>query len=231
MHGRRLLVVSERGHSYVDLDDMSAVKVGRAPENDVVVKDDMVSRRHCQIEKGPGGDFRVRDLKSFNGTYLNERRVRDEPLGLWDSVRVGRTRMILVERSESPAHESGELISPVRTEDADAAAAEDELAAAVKPQADASRTRSFMPGADGNISGLLSNPDIQSAIEEMVRRERENGERDLCRRLRDESAPPVLPDTPNLHLRARRWGPLDGGGDFYDVFRDARAEPQRDSGR
>src|SRR4051794_25952198 len=91
----RLIVVSERDHRFVDLSDQEC-GVGRAPENAIVVKDDMVSRKHCVIERA-GAGFRVRDLKSFNGTYLNGERVQDEQLKPWDSVRVGRTRIFFVE--------------------------------------------------------------------------------------------------------------------------------------
>ena len=46
----RLIVVSERDHRFIDLDGKEC-GVGRAPENMIVVKDDMVSRRHCVIER------------------------------------------------------------------------------------------------------------------------------------------------------------------------------------
>src|SRR4051812_19942250 len=98
----RLIVVSERDHRFLDLEEGKECGIGRAPENTIIVRDDRVSRRHCVIERRGGGG-RVRDLKSFNGTYLNGERVTDEPLKPWDSVRVGRTRMFYVEPATKSA--------------------------------------------------------------------------------------------------------------------------------
>ncbi|MGE0712376.1 MAG: SpoIIE family protein phosphatase [Planctomycetota bacterium] len=208
--GRRLVVVAERDHSFVDLDERSTVSIGRAPENDVVVKDDMVSRRHALIERDPGGALRVRDLKSFNGTYLNERRIRDEPLGLWDAVRVGRTKMFLVERDETP---SGEGAAPApQPASQPAAAAAPEPAQEERHEEAMSKTRTLDVGDAG---------EMRRVIDEIVRQERQALEREVSRRIRDESGPAVLASATGYRVRVRRDGPEDGGGDFFDVFRDA----------
>ncbi len=213
MANRRLVVVSERDHGYIDLDGRRVLTIGRAPENDVVVKDDMVSRRHCRIEAEPDGSFRVRDLKSFNGTYLNERRIRDEPLGLWDALRVGRTRMILVERAETPL---GQPRAAGRREP------ESEVAEAAAPEAEAEAARPEDMGATRtlDVADALASKEMRALIEGVVRNEREQLEQEICRRIRDESGPAVLGALSGHKVRARRIGPIDGGGDFYDVFRD-----------
>src|SRR5436190_22597181 len=53
----RLIVVSERDHRYVHLTDQE-VGVGGAPEDVIVVDDDMVARRHCAIEEAAQGSRR-----------------------------------------------------------------------------------------------------------------------------------------------------------------------------
>jgi DNA-binding NtrC family response regulator len=52
------------------------VRVGTAPDNDLVLRDDSVSRHHCELEPTPHG-VRVRDAGSTNGVLLGSARVRD----------------------------------------------------------------------------------------------------------------------------------------------------------
>ncbi len=61
--------------------------VGRE-EADIVLPDDSVSRRHATIHWN-GQAHVVTDLKSTNGTYVNECRVREHSLQLGDRVRFG----------------------------------------------------------------------------------------------------------------------------------------------
>ena len=217
MPGWRLIVVSEREHGFVDLPEAgsAAVGLGRAPDNDIVIKDDMASRKHAVIERDAEGTFRVRDLKSFNGTYLNERRIKDEPLGPWDAVRVGRTKVFLVERGEAapPAPVVGAALPPAPGPSAPGAPADGDG----PPEANATRTMDVSEG------GLLASREVRRVIDDLVRREREEVERETVRRLRDESAPAVLASIDGLVARARRFGSIDGGGDFYDVFTDPGA--------
>jgi hypothetical protein len=49
--------------------------VGRAPDNDVVVQDAYVSRRHCAILVHAGTGCELHDTASKNGTYLNGRKL------------------------------------------------------------------------------------------------------------------------------------------------------------
>jgi diguanylate cyclase (GGDEF)-like protein len=63
--------------------------IGRDGECAVAIADRTVSRRHALIEYRPGYGYRVTDLDSANGTYVNEVRVRTEALNDGSSVRVG----------------------------------------------------------------------------------------------------------------------------------------------
>jgi hypothetical protein len=56
------------GREWTVDDDRPKLSLGRAPENDVVVDDERVSRRHAELVRGEGGIY-VRD-HSTNGTYL-----------------------------------------------------------------------------------------------------------------------------------------------------------------
>ena len=62
------------------------IRIGRRPDNDVVLDDLLVSRRHAELWH-TGGAWRVVDLSSPNGTYVNGRRVVDAPVGPGNSPR------------------------------------------------------------------------------------------------------------------------------------------------
>lgn len=215
--GWRLIVVSEREHGFYDVTDQP-IKLGRAPDNDIVIKDDMASRRHCVIEHDPAGSaLRVRDLKSFNGTYVNERRIREEPFGPWDALRIGRTKMFLVEKGEHAPPAGAPIQSPPQP-----AAAPPPPAPVAAPagEADPERAMSATRTMDASAADMLQNKEVRRVIDDLLRREREDAERETARRLRDESAPAVLASLEGLAVRARRYGPADGGGDFLDVFQE-----------
>jgi len=85
------------------------LRIGRAPENDVVLPDPNVSRQHLVVWSTPRGAF-VRDLGSQNGTYLNGRRIGAGPemVPSGTLVRVGVTDLRIEEigtnGSAAPAH-------------------------------------------------------------------------------------------------------------------------------
>ncbi|MFF9149019.1 FHA domain-containing protein [Streptomyces sp. NPDC014861] len=72
------------------------VRIGRAPDNDVVVADLVVSRHHAELLARPDGTYWIHDLGSHNGTYLNGRPV-DEPVRVTadDIVGIGRSAFCL----------------------------------------------------------------------------------------------------------------------------------------
>ncbi len=72
------------------LNDMSATSVGRAKANDIVLEDLSVSSEHCRI-RSEEGSFIVHDLKSTNGTFVNEKKVSRHPLAAGDVLKVGET--------------------------------------------------------------------------------------------------------------------------------------------
>ena len=72
-------------------------KLGRAPTNKVLLKDDLCSREHAEVFPDTDGWF-VRDLGSLNGTHVNGEALRRErSLRPLDEVRVGRTRLVFVD--------------------------------------------------------------------------------------------------------------------------------------
>ncbi|OEJ97564.1 FHA domain-containing protein [Streptomyces thermolilacinus] len=65
------------------------VRIGRAPDNDVVVDDLVVSRHHAELTSRPDGTYAIRDLGSHNGTYLNGRPVDEARVTPEDIIGIG----------------------------------------------------------------------------------------------------------------------------------------------
>ncbi|MFF8808222.1 FHA domain-containing protein [Streptomyces omiyaensis] len=72
------------------------VRIGRAPDNDVVVADLVVSRHHAELLARPDGTYWIHDLGSHNGTFLNGGPVV-EPVRVTadDIVGIGRSAFCL----------------------------------------------------------------------------------------------------------------------------------------
>jgi pSer/pThr/pTyr-binding forkhead associated (FHA) protein len=66
---------------------------GRHPESDVFLDDITVSRRHAEI-RNDGILFRIVDMGSLNGTYVNKLRVEEADLSSGDEIQIGKFRLI-----------------------------------------------------------------------------------------------------------------------------------------
>jgi len=65
------------------------ITIGRLPENDIVIDNLGVSRKHAVITAVRPG-YVIRDLGSRNGTFLNGSKVSDAPLASGDLVTIGK---------------------------------------------------------------------------------------------------------------------------------------------
>lgn len=93
------LAPSERGvtsaEDVIHFGDKTTFTFGRDPSNDVVVDSPAVSRFHAQVER-VGQRYRVIDLRSSNGTFVNGVRIDGD---VWlqpdDAVRIGPSRFVM----------------------------------------------------------------------------------------------------------------------------------------
>ncbi|MCR4316023.1 MAG: FHA domain-containing protein [Planctomycetes bacterium] len=76
----------------VELGDKAYV-IGRGDDADIKIEEPVASRKHCQIEPTVDGFFKIVDLQSRNGTYLNGRKISSSVLREGDVIKVGETTL------------------------------------------------------------------------------------------------------------------------------------------
>lgn len=76
------------------------VTIGRSPDADVITLDERASRMHCGVRIWDG-EYYIKDLKSKNGTYLNNKRVEMAKIKPGDKIRLGNS-IIHVDDKKSP---------------------------------------------------------------------------------------------------------------------------------
>lgn len=86
--GRRDDTTIARPPTAVHAIDQIAITIGRAPENNVVLEDLLVSRRHALLRRS-GQQWELIDLGSANGTYVNGARIGRRVIGPDDIVGIG----------------------------------------------------------------------------------------------------------------------------------------------
>lgn len=91
-----------------------SVTIGRAPTNQIVVKDERCSRNHVEVFLS-SGQWILRDLDSRNGTMIGSQIVRgDWPLKPGDVVRIGHTQLVFVHKLAEAFSSSGDSASAAR---------------------------------------------------------------------------------------------------------------------
>lgn len=74
------------------------VTIGRGSDNKIVIRDPFISKEHMKIFE-ESGEYYIEDLKSANGTYLNDGKVDDvEVLSNGDIIQLGQIGFIFVDK-------------------------------------------------------------------------------------------------------------------------------------
>lgn len=86
------------------LDDflhLDKIKIGRAPQNEVIIHSILVSRNHCELYK-VGETWKIKDLNSTNGTFYNGRKLTQEiPITNEDIISIGNYIILLRKKVEN----------------------------------------------------------------------------------------------------------------------------------
>lgn len=80
------------GQLYI-LNKETTTAMGRARANDIVLEDVAVSSQHCRI-RYDGRGFVLHDLKSTNGTFVNDHRVTQQALKTGDVIKLGESELL-----------------------------------------------------------------------------------------------------------------------------------------
>jgi Nif-specific regulatory protein len=83
-------------------DEMS---VGRDASNLASLPDRSISRQHCIIQRS-GAKYKIVDLESHNGTFVNRLPVKEQVIKHGDRIQIGSTFFLFLEEEESPSHEN-----------------------------------------------------------------------------------------------------------------------------
>lgn len=75
--------------------------MGRMPENDIELRDSLVSRKHSELIRR-GNRYTLYDLGSSNGTYVNKKRIDVKVLDDGDEVSVGETVFTFRDENSPP---------------------------------------------------------------------------------------------------------------------------------
>lgn len=77
------------------LNDFESLTIGRAEKNQLPIPDQGLSREHAIIQKTSDG-YRIKDLGSRNGTFVNETPAQNMLLRHGDKIRVGQTYILFL---------------------------------------------------------------------------------------------------------------------------------------
>ncbi len=89
------------------------VRIGRAPDNDIVLDDLVVSRYHAELRGTADTGFELTDLGSFNGTFVNGSQTDRARLGDGDVVSIGHHRLRLATGTLEEYVETGDVFLEV----------------------------------------------------------------------------------------------------------------------
>jgi DNA-binding NtrC family response regulator len=103
---RYLLVPAE--HRVVLLEG-DCIRIGTSADCELCLSDPAVSRIHCEV-RHRSGRVAVRDLGSKNGVVLQSVRVSAGEMRLGDTLRLGETVIVLVDKDRSEPSRAGEVL-------------------------------------------------------------------------------------------------------------------------
>ena len=84
------------------------ISIGRDTSNQILIDDLSVSRRHCLIQRA-AGQFKITDLNSHNGTFVNDLPTQERSLEHGDRIRVGKSLFLFLTDEDGAVPLTGEV--------------------------------------------------------------------------------------------------------------------------
>jgi mRNA-degrading endonuclease RelE of RelBE toxin-antitoxin system len=94
-----------------------AMRIGRVPDNDLVLPHLDVSRHHAELRKTPTGNYEIVDLGSHNGIYVNGQKVPSKLLTEADLVSIGHSTFRLEDNELVQFADDEQVTSTARTDE------------------------------------------------------------------------------------------------------------------
>ena len=156
----------------IPISDAAELIIGREEGVEIVLKDDLISRKHAKVRRDWSGTH-VEDLESRNGIRVNKKRVNRKTLKDRDELEVGGVRLLFLDptevreapvvlRGDRPATDddgeptNGGLVKEVEEKIAEKEA---EAAAAAEPASDAGQAPAEAPPEEPpSEAGVASDP-------------------------------------------------------------------------
>lgn len=91
------------------------LSIGRATDNDIQLNDSTVSANHAWIEFVPSSEhnpepgYRLLDLDSTNGCFINEKRVQEQLMKHNDILRIGFVSFKFIDENEHRFEETAKV--------------------------------------------------------------------------------------------------------------------------
>ena len=91
----KIVVVTAKGKFEHEL-NKNYISIGRSKDNDLIIDDLSVSRKHAILEQDETGKFFITDLNSSNGTFVNNVRIKEKtPITLKDHILLGKATIVI----------------------------------------------------------------------------------------------------------------------------------------
>ena len=87
--------------------------IGREKDNDIVLADFRVSRKHAKITKKKKG-YTLTDLGSFNGTIVNEKSIHNAKLKDNDEIQIGQVKLLFTIEKKQKKPQAEALSTPAK---------------------------------------------------------------------------------------------------------------------
>ncbi len=90
--------------------DKEVITIGRNVKNDIQIDNLSVSKQHARIVKRQGKYF-IEDMKSTNGTYLNEKKIAKKKLANNDVITIGKHTLLAILEKKPVESSQQEMIN------------------------------------------------------------------------------------------------------------------------
>ncbi|MCJ7594039.1 MAG: FHA domain-containing protein [Desulfobacterales bacterium] len=155
----RLSVLLGYGKAQIHKIEKDDIKIGRSPDNDIILSDHTISRKHAALIKTSDG-YLLKDFGSNNGTIVNGSRIAERFLRHQDRVKIGPATLVFLDE----AAETRALDATLRTVIEETPDQKEEEVLRGGPVSDGDSDQDFLAsikeGAFGGAQALQAAPEI-----------------------------------------------------------------------